>query len=406
MSRHRRRSSTPASHTLALPLLVAAVLVPSAPLLRPAGPLLHAQPAAPAAASAARQTSARSTVAPAVDPTLFGGLRWRMVGPARGGRVTAVAGVPSEPHTFYFGATGGGVWRTTDAGQTWNNLSDGQITEGSIGAVEVAPSNAAHLWVGTGSDGLRSNVSPGRGVYRSTDAGKTWANVGLRETGHIGGIRVHPRDPSVAFVAAIGNAFRPNAERGVFRTRDAGKTWEKVLFVSDSTGAVDVEFKPDDPNTLYASMWRAERKPWTIISGAYEGGIYRSTDGGTSWKKLEGGLPKGLFGKSNVAVSAADPRRVYALIEAASGAGLYRSNDAGDSWTRVSDQPSLITRPFYYTTLGADPTNADVVYAGAEGFFKSTDGGKTFRSMSTPHGDNHDIWVNPKDGQILIQAND
>jgi photosystem II stability/assembly factor-like uncharacterized protein len=408
MSRHRRRSFPPASHTRALPLLLAAAaLVPSAPLLRPDAAALHAQAqaAASAAGSPARNTAARA-LAPAVDPALFGGLRWRMVGPARGGRVTTVTGVPNEPHTFYFGATGGGVWRTTDAGQTWNNLSDGQITEGSIGAVEVAPSNAAQLWVGTGSDGLRSNVSPGRGVYRSTDAGKTWTNVGLRETGQIGGIRVHPRDPNVAFVAAIGNAFRPNAERGVFRTRDAGRTWEKVLFVSDSTGAVDVEFKPDDPNTLYASMWRAERKPWTIISGAYEGGIYRSTDGGTTWKKLEGGLPKGLFGKSNVAVSAADPRRVYALIEAASGAGLYRSNDAGDSWTRVNDQPSLITRPFYYTTLGADPTNADVVYAGAEGFFKSTDGGKTFRSMSTPHGDNHDIWVNPKDGQILIQAND
>ena len=356
---------------------------------------------------AARAQSAQGAARPAaVDPSLFDGLRWRMVGPARGGRVTAVAGVATQPHTFYFGATGGGVWRTTDAGQNWVNLSDGQIREGSIGAVEVAPSDPNVLWVGTGSDGLRSNVSTGRGIYRSADAGRTWRHVGLRESGHVGGIRVHPRDPNVAFVAAIGNAFKPNPERGVFRTRDGGATWEKVLFVSDSTGAVDVEFKPDDPNTLYASMWRAERKPWTIISGAYEGGIYKSTDGGTSWKKLEGGLPKGLFGKSNVAVSAADPRRVYALIEAASGAGLYRSDDAGETWARVNGQPSLITRPFYYTTLGADPTNADVVYAGAEGFFKSTDGGKSFRPMSTPHGDNHDIWVNPRDGNILIQAND
>ncbi|MDF1502828.1 sialidase family protein [Roseisolibacter sp. H3M3-2] len=355
---------------------------------------------------AARAQSGASAARPAVDPSLFDGLRWRMVGPARGGRVTAVAGVASEPHTFYFGATGGGIWRTTDAGQNWVNLSDGQILEGSIGAVEVAPSDPNVLWVGTGSDGLRSNVSPGRGIYRSTDAGKTWRNVGLRESGQVGGIRVHPRDPNTAFVAAIGNAFKPNAERGVFRTRDGGATWEKVLFVSDSTGAVDVEFKPDDPNTLYASMWRAERKPWTIISGAYEGGIYKSTDGGTTWKKLEGGLPKGLFGKSNVAVSAADPRRVYALLEAASGAGLWRSDDAGDTWTRVNGQPTLITRPFYYTTIGADPTNADVVYAGAEGFFKSTDGGKTFRGMSTPHGDNHDIWINPRDGNVMIQAND
>ena len=340
------------------------------------------------------------------DPAQLTGLRYRMVGPSRGGRVTTVTGVPGEPHTFYMGTTGGGVWKTTDAGHTWLNVSDGFFTEASMGALDVAPSNPSIVWAGTGSEGIRSNVSTGRGVYRSTDAGKSWTHVGLRETGQIGGVRIHPTDPNVVFVAAVGNVFRPNRERGLYRTRDAGRTWERVLFVSDSTGAVDVEFQPGNPSVLYASMWRAERKPWTIISGAREGGIYRSTDGGTTWKKLGGGLPTGLFGKSNVAVSAADPRRVYALIEAKPGGGLYRSDDAGDSWTQVSSLPGLITRPFYYTNITADPTNADVVYVGTEGFYKSTDGGKTWRTLPTPHGDNHDLWINPQNPDIWVQSND
>ncbi|MDQ8153302.1 MAG: hypothetical protein P3B98_01460 [Gemmatimonadota bacterium] len=340
------------------------------------------------------------------DAALFQHLRYRNVGPARGGRVTTVTGVPSQPHTFYMGSTGGGIWRTTDAGQAWINISDRFFAVGSMGAVEVSLSNPDIIYVGTGSDGLRSNVSIGNGVYKSADAGRTWAHIGLKEVGNIGGIRVHPANPDIAFVAAIGNPFKPTNERGLYRTTDGGKTWERVLYVSDSTGAVDVEFQPGNPNTLYASMWRGERKPWTIISGAREGGVYKSTDGGATWKKLGGGLPNQLVGKSNVAVTAADPNVVWVLMEAKPGNGLYRSTDAGESFTLASDYGQLITRPFYYTNITAHPKDANTVWIGAEGFHLTTDGGKTWRTMSTPHGDNHDLWVNPNNPQIMVQSND
>ncbi|HEU4643366.1 MAG TPA: hypothetical protein VFS44_13000 [Gemmatimonadaceae bacterium] len=365
--------------------------------------------ASPALAQRTRRAAERATPVgggATFDPARFGDLRYRMVGPARGGRVTTVTGVPSQPRTFYMGVASGGVWRTTDAGATWEPISDGQIPVGSIGSIDVAASDPNVIWVGTGSDDIRSNVSTGRGVYKSTDGGKTWSFAGLRDAGQIGAVRIDPRNPDVVYVAAIGNAFAPNAERGVFRTRDGGKSWSKVLFISDSTGAADIELQPGNPDVLYAGMWHGERKPWTIISGAREGGLYRSTDGGDHWTKMTDGLPSELIGKSNIAVSAAAPNRVYALIEAKPGGGLYRSDDAGEHWSLVNTQPSLITRPFYYTTLAADPTNADVVYGGAEGFFKSTDGGKTFQPMRVPHGDNHDMWVSPRDGNVMIQAND
>jgi photosystem II stability/assembly factor-like uncharacterized protein len=367
---------------------------------------LDAQASSPAARAPAARARAVDPVTSPVDPALFKGLRYRNIGPARGGRVTTVTGVPQEPHTFYMGTTGGGVWKTVDAGASWQNVSDGYFAAGSMGDLDVADSDPNVLYAGTGSDGLRSNVSIGVGMYKSTDAGRTWRHVGLEKVGNIGGVRVHPSNPDIAFVAAIGNPFKANPERGVFRTTDGGRTWTRVLFVSDSTGAVDVEFQPGNPNVLYASMWRAERKPWTIISGAREGGIYKSTDGGATWNKLGGGLPAELFGKSNIAVSRANPRRVYALVEAKPGNGLYRSDDEGATWQRVSDMPGIITRPFYYTNITADPTNADVVYAGAEGYYKSSDGGKTFARMSTPHGDNHDLWINPNDPEIQIQSND
>ena len=340
------------------------------------------------------------------DPALFQHLRYRNVGPARGGRVTTVTGVPSQPHTFYMGSTGGGVWRTTDAGQSWVNISDRFFAVGSMGAIEVSLSNPDIIYAGTGSDGLRSNVSIGNGVYKSADAGRTWTHIGLTDVGNIGGIRVHPTNPDIAFVAAIGNPFKPTNDRGLYRTTDGGKSWQRVLYVSDSTGAVDVEFQPGNPNTLFASMWRGERKPWTIISGAREGGIYKSTDGGSTWKKLTNGLPNDLVGKSNVAVTPADPNTVWVLIEAKPGGGLYRSTDAGESFTLASDYAQLITRPFYYTNITAHPRDANTVWVGAEQFSMTTDGGKTWRAMPTPHGDNHDLWINPSNPQIMVQSND
>ena len=353
------------------------------------------------AASAAPQAS-RATY----DPSLFSGLRYRMIGPMRGGRVTAVTGVPSQPQTFYMGSTGGGIWKTTDAGHNWVNVSDGQLPVGSMGAIEVALSDPNVVYAGTGSSKIRSNVSIGRGVFKSTDAGRTWAFIGLRDVGQIATIRVHPTNPNLVFVAALGNPFAPNVERGVFRSTDGGRTWRKVLYLSDSTGAADLELQPGNPNVVFASMWRGQRKPWTIISGAREGGLYKSTDGGDTWTKLGGGLPNDLFGRSNVAIPAVAPNRVYALVEAKPGGGLYRSEDAGATWSLVNDAPNLWTRPFYYTTLWADPNSAEVVYVGNEGWYRSADGGKSFRTSPVPHGDNHEMWINPRNSDYMIQSND
>jgi photosystem II stability/assembly factor-like uncharacterized protein len=253
---------------------------------------------------------------------------------------------------------------------------------------------------------VRSNVSTGRGIYKSTDGGQTWKFIGLYNAGQIGAVRIHPTNPDIVWVSAMGDAFKANEERGVFKTTDGGSTWRKVLFISDAVGAMDIELQPGNPDVVDAWMSRLERKPWTIISGSREGGFFKSTDGGEHFMKITAGLPTELIGKANLAVTAARPDRVYALIEAKPGGGLYRSDDSGQTWTLINSQGSLIQRPFYYTTLGADPSNADTVYAGAEGFFKSTDGGKTFSPFRTPHGDNHDIWINPKDSQIMIQSND
>jgi len=341
-----------------------------------------------------------------VDPAFFNGLRYRLVGPARGGRVTTVTGVPSQPKTFYMGVASGGLFRTTDSGATWTAITDGKVPLGSTGSVAVADSDPNVIYLGTGSDGVRSNVSTGRGMYKSTDGGQTWKFIGLYNAGQIGAVRIHPTNPDIVWVAANGDVFKPNDERGVFKTTDGGQTWRKVLFISEGVGAMDLELQPNNPNVVYAWMSRLERKPWTIISGGREGGFFKSTDGGEHFTKISNGLPNELIGKANLAVTNANPNRIYALVEAKPGGGFYRSEDAGQTWALINSSGALIQRPFYYATLGADPSNADVVYAGAEGFFKSTDAGKTFTPFRTPHGDNHDIWVNPKDSQIMIQSND
>ncbi len=346
-----------------------------------------------------------------VEDGVFQDLRYRLVGPTRGGRVTAVAGHRSHPSTFYMGATGGGVWKTDDWGVSWYPIADDVLESGSIGAIRVAPSNPNVVYVGMGSDGIRSNVIVGRGMIRSDDAGESWRFVGLRESGQIGAVEIHPDNPDVAWVAALGDPFGKNDMRGVFKTVDGGATWNKVLFTSDSVGAIDVEIHPTNPDVLYASMWRGERKPWTIISGmdeaAREDGIWRSEDGGDTWSYVPLDLPTGLIGKIDFGVSPADPDRVYAVVEALEpDEGLYRSDDAGRTWRQVSDHGPLMDRPFYYTNVDVDPTDPDVVYVSATQFWKSVDGGVTWERRSTPHGDNHDLWINPDDPQIMVQSND
>ena len=356
---------------------------------------------------ASAQPPAGNAPPPAVNPALFQGLRYRLVGPMQGGRVTPVTGVPSQPRTFYMGVASGGVFKTVDAGETWFPVTDdGQVPVGSIGDIAVSLSNPDVVYIGTGSDGVRSNVSTGRGVYRSNDAGRTWSFAGLYNVGQIGAVRIHPTNADIAWVAANGDMFKPNSERGIFKTTDGGRSWKNTLFLNDSTGAMDVELQPGNPDVVYAWMSRIERKPWTIISGSREGGFFKSTDGGETFRSVGTGLPGELIGKGNLAVSAADPNRIYALVEALPGGGMYRSDDAGQTWQALPSPGGMIQRPFYYTTLGADPTNADVVYGGAEGFWRSRDGGQTWQSLRTPHGDNHDIWVSPNDGNVMVQAND
>ncbi len=341
----------------------------------------------------------------------LGSLEWRGIGPARGGRVQSVTGVVGEPDTYYMGATGGGVWKTTDGGERWTNISDGFFKTGSVGAIAVAPSDSNVVYVGMGEADVRGNFSHGDGVYRSLDAGKTWEHMGLDDTRQIGHIVVHPADPMTVFVAALGHVFGPNAERGVFRSTDGGETWDKILYVNDRTGAFHIAMDPFNPRVMFASFWRVSRSPWGLESGGEGSGLYRSTDGGETWELLSGedgeasGLPGGTLGKIGVSVSGAQRDLVYAIVEADNG-GVFRSTDGGDSWRKVNSDRSLRQRAWYYTHIIADPVDADTVYVMNVGFHKSIDGGRSFSRVRVPHSDNHDLWIDPLDNERMINSND
>jgi photosystem II stability/assembly factor-like uncharacterized protein len=381
--------------------------------------------------------AAESRTASGYPSELMHGLEYRLVGPFRGGRSTAVAGVPGDPRTFYMGTTGGGVWKTTDGGLTWRNVSDkvreekpqappramGEVApeppaptkrarpgdefgSASVGAIAVAPSDPNVVYVGMGSACIRGNVSPGDGVYRTTDGGESWRHLGLERSGQIGRIAIDPRNADHVYVAVLGHAFGPNSERGVYRSRDGGRSWEKVLFVSERAGAVDLALDPGNPRVLYAATWEAVRRPWEAISGGAGSGLYKSTDGGDTWRELTEGLPEGIKGRIGVAVSPARTDRVWALVEHGERWGLYRSDDGGKRFRLVSSDRNLITRAWYYTHVVADPRDPATVWVLNVGLWRSEDGGKTFTPLRTPHGDHHDLWIHPDHPEIMIEADD
>jgi photosystem II stability/assembly factor-like uncharacterized protein len=338
---------------------------------------------------------------------LLKNLEYRLVGPFRGGRVGAVAGDPSDMRVFYFGSTGGGVWKTYDGGVYWQNVSDGFFQRASVGGLAVATADPNVLYVGMGEANIRANVSHGDGVYRSTDAGKTWTHLGLDDTRNIGKVRVDPRDPNLVYVAALGHAHGRNEQRGVFRSRDAGKTWEHVLFRSQDAGAIDLSIDPHNPRVIYASFWEARRNPYSLISGGPCSGLFKTTDGGDTWTEISHhkNLPKGLLGKIGVCVSAAQRDRVYAIVEAEDGA-VFRSDDGGETWDRLSEIRDLRQRAWYYHHIVADPRDPETVWVLNTETWRSSDGGQTFNEFPVPHGDNHDLWIDPRDTQRMIQGND
>ena len=394
MSRRRSpRATRPVTLALALSL----------PLALPgglSGALLHAQSTAMAA------KGAPVNALPAFDSTTFASLSWRNVGPWRGGRSVAAAGLPSNPMTYFAGYTGGGLWRTDDAGMSWRNISDGFFRSGSIGAIAVAPSDENVIYVGTGEHAIRGQSSTyGDGMYKSTDQGRTWTRIGLESSRQISAVRVHPNNPDVVYVAVQGDRWKGTADRGIYRTTDGGKTWTQLLKGANATsGAGDLSMDATNPRILYAAFWDHQRMPWTVRSGGAGSGIWKSTDGGDSWTRLTEGLPK-LMGKIGVSVSPANPDRVYAIVEAENG-GLFRSDDAGKSWRLMSGDRLIQTRSWYYMNITADPANADVVWVSNAPLLKSIDGGRTFAVNPATHGDNHGVWINPKDSRYMINAND
>jgi photosystem II stability/assembly factor-like uncharacterized protein len=346
-----------------------------------------------------------SLCAQTLDQNTLKGMKWRLVGPFRGGRVLTVAGIASDPNTYYFGAVAGGVWKTTNGGLSWSPLFDKEPVS-SIGSIAVAPSDPNVIYAGTGEACIRGDISYGDGVYKSLDAGKTWTHAGLEDTRHIGKVIVDPRHPEIVFVAALGHAFGPNEERGVFRSQDGGKTWQRVLYKDDKTGAIDVAFDPTNANILYAAMYEAGRTPWSLTSGGPGSGLYKSSDGGITWTQLQGhGLPKGLLGKIGLAVSPTNPSRVYALIEAEEG-GLYRSDDAGESWQKINDDHRFRQRAWYFTHIFADPASDSGVYILNTTMYRSTDGGKSFQAVPGTHSDRHDLWIDPANPSRMIEGDD
>jgi hypothetical protein len=345
----------------------------------------------------------------AIDPRFLEHLEFRCIGPTRGGRVVAVTGDPNNPAVFYFGACAGGVWKSDDAGQYWECISDGYFKTGAVGAIAIAPSDSNVLYVGTGESTIRIDVSHGDGVYKSTDAGKSWTNVGLADSRHIGKIRVHPTNPDLVYVAALGHASWNSKERGVFRSSDGGKTWEHVLFVDAGAGAVDISLDPNNPRVLFATIWQARRSFWSIDSGGPHSGLWRSIDGGDTWEEISSnkGLPSGTVGKMGVILSPARSGRVWAIIESEGRSrGLFRSDDNGDTWTRTSGSTELCWRPWYYMHVVAHPTDPDTVWVMNQKAWKSTNGGITFERFPFPHGDTHDLWVDPGNPDRMIGADD
>jgi len=346
---------------------------------------------------------------PRIDPTLYGGLRWRNIGPFRGGRVNGVTGVPGQPSTFYFGSVGGGVWKTTNAGRTWLPIFDSQPVA-SIGAVAVALSNPNIVYVGTGEADMRSQISYGNGMYKSTDAGKTWMHLGLDDTRQIGKVAVDPRNPDIVFVAALGHVYGANPDRGVYRSRDGGATWQKVLFKNNDVGAIDLAIDPADSQTIYASLWNTRRPPWSIYPPSYGpgSGVYKSTDGGSNWQQLTRGLPTDGVGRIGLAIAPANRARVYAIVDAKEG-GLFRSDDSGATWTKASSDNRIWGRGWYFGKVVVDPKNPDLVYISNTGVYRSRDGGRTFGEpfKGSPGGDDyHQLWIYPDDGNRMILGGD
>ena len=341
------------------------------------------------------------------DPSVFAALKWRNIGPNRGGRSLTCAGSPTRPLEYYFGAVGGGLWKTTDGGTTWLPVTDGQLTSSSVGAVAVSESKPDVVYIGMGETELRGNIMQGDGVYKSIDAGKTWHKAGLENTQAIARIRVDPTNPDIVYAAALGHPYGPNPERGIFRSIDGGKSWKKVLYRDDHTGAVDLSIDPNNPKILYAALWEVYRTPWMLNDGGPGSGFFKSTDGGDHWTEItqNKGLPIGTIGKIGIAVSKADSKRIYALVESDKD-GLYRSDDAGETWSLISQDRRVLQRAFYFHRIYADPKDKDTIYAMDVAFLKSIDAGKTWKTLKTPHGDHHDLWIDPNNNQRMINSND